>query len=171
MSACGPSARSTRPRKMDALSATVAAEKEKQPLPPSRSSTWASPSRGSQAMRQFGRNEMRRETGVALVTGAGSGIGRQVALTLDRRGWKVAGLDRNREGLEELQQQLATEQRTFVWAMADVRDPKSLLEEVRKLSRQLGPIDLLVAAAGVAGETPALGMQPEAIDRIISINL
>jgi len=122
-------------------------------------------------MGQFTRNDMRTETGVALVTGAGSGIGRQVALTLVRRGWKVAGVDRNRQGLEELEQQLDGERWRFAWTVADVTEAAALEEEVRKLSRQPGPIDLVVASAGVAGETPAVGMQPDAIARIISINL
>jgi NAD(P)-dependent dehydrogenase (short-subunit alcohol dehydrogenase family) len=114
---------------------------------------------------------MSKEIGVALVTGAGSGIGRQVALTLLRRGWKVAGVDRNQEGLEELGRLPAGERRGLVWAVADVTESSNLREEIGKLVRSLGPIDLVVACAGVAGETPAVGMQPEAIARIISINL
>ena len=47
----------------------------------------------------------------------------------------------------------------------------SLNGAVEKIGGRLGPIDLLVACAGVAGETPAVGMNPAAISRIIAVNL
>ena len=52
---------------------------------------------------------MGESLGVALVTGAASGIGRQLVIDLARRGRKAAGLDRDPEGLAGLEGDLARE--------------------------------------------------------------
>lgn len=104
---------------------------------------------------------------VALVTGAGSGVGRQLVIQLIRRGWKVGGIARRQQPLEELAKELAAQQQNFAWASADV----TLAEQVAKLETRLGPTDLLIASAGVAGDTPAVGMDADAIANIIGINL
>jgi NAD(P)-dependent dehydrogenase (short-subunit alcohol dehydrogenase family) len=114
---------------------------------------------------------MGQHTGVALVTGAGSGIGRQLAIELARRGRKVAGLDRNQDGLKASEQELARQGCCFAWRAADVTDVDDLRNAVATLGDVLGPIDLLIAGAGVAGWTPAGGMDPAAIARIIAVNL
>jgi short-subunit dehydrogenase len=109
--------------------------------------------------------------GVALVTGAGSGMGWQVSRTLARRGWRIAGVDRNAAALQELARDLAREQRAFAWGVADVTEAAPLREVVDHLTGRLGPIDLLVASAGVAGETPAVGLQAAAVAHLIGVNL
>jgi NAD(P)-dependent dehydrogenase (short-subunit alcohol dehydrogenase family) len=114
---------------------------------------------------------MRENPGMALVTGAGSGIGRQLALELARRGWRVAGLDCQPAGLTRLEGEMAAEKRNFASCLADVTDARSMREPVYEMEHRLGPVDLLIACAGVAGETPAVGMDPVAIARIIGINL
>jgi NAD(P)-dependent dehydrogenase (short-subunit alcohol dehydrogenase family) len=114
---------------------------------------------------------MRENRRAALITGAGSGIGRQLVIDLTRRGWKVAGLDRDPEGLARLEHDLAGENPQLAWGATDVTDMGSLNASVGKMEDRLGPIDLLIACAGVAGETPAVGMSPDAIARIITINL
>src|SRR5262245_34603308 len=98
---------------------------------------------------------------VALLTGSGSGIGRHVALELARRGWSVAALDNNPQGLAELKGQMEKEARCFQCAVADVTDASAVARQVGRFCRQLGHIDLLIASAGIAGETPALAMQPD----------
>jgi short-subunit dehydrogenase len=109
--------------------------------------------------------------GVALVTGAGSGIGRQLVVDLAARGWKVAGIARRQQPLEELERELQTRSCSFAWATADVADAAALADQVRSLEARQGPIDLLIASAGVAGDTHAVGMDPGAIAQIIQINL
>jgi short-subunit dehydrogenase len=106
-----------------------------------------------------------------LITGAGSGIGRQLVLDGSRRGWKIAGIDQNQHALIGVEKELRGTQRQFAWAEADVTQASTLTAQVGKLEEQLGPIDLLIACAGVAGETPAVGMDPKAINRIIEVNL
>jgi NAD(P)-dependent dehydrogenase (short-subunit alcohol dehydrogenase family) len=107
----------------------------------------------------------------ALVTGAGSGIGRQLVIELAGRGWYLTGLDHDREGLKALEHELARRGHDFAWRAADVTDVGGLKEAMAKIGDTLGPVDLLIAGAGVAGETPAVDMDPAAIARIITVNL
>jgi 2-dehydro-3-deoxy-L-rhamnonate dehydrogenase (NAD+) len=75
----------------------------------------------------------------ALVTGGASGIGRATALRLERSGAGVAVLDRDVEGLEGLA------------VAADISDSGKVTAAVEHVERELGRIDILVNAAGVAG--------------------
>jgi len=114
---------------------------------------------------------METQQRVALITGANSGIGRQLVLDLARRGWKVAGIARRSDALADLEAELAREQLAFAWGTADVTEARPLADEVAKLEGRLGPVELLIASAGVAGETPAESMDAAAIASIIQINL
>jgi short-subunit dehydrogenase len=108
---------------------------------------------------------------IVLITGAGSGIGKQLVLEGARRGWKIGGIDQSRKGLQELETELRRGRAQFAWAEADVTQAGSLTEQIGTLEERLGPVDLLIASAGVAGETPAVGMNPKAIARMIEVNL
>ncbi len=109
--------------------------------------------------------------GVVLVTGAASGIGRELTLQLARRGWQTAAIDRDRAGLKELENQLRRERLGVAWQVADVTDAAFMKWAVARLSDRLGPIDLLIASAGIVAATPATAADPEAIARIIGVNL
>ena len=76
-----------------------------------------------------------RRKGVALVTGAASGIGAAISARLTERGWKVAGLDLR--GSE-----------TDLPLTADVTDREALREAVDRTASELGPVSLLVTVAG-----------------------
>ncbi len=108
---------------------------------------------------------------VALVTGAGSGIGREVARQLAHKNWQIAALDRHLDGLKALQEELGSAGLECTWRQADVTDRASLGKNVAQMEQELGAISLLVAAAGTAGATPATLMDAEAVERIIQINL
>ncbi|WP_306214536.1 2,3-dihydro-2,3-dihydroxybenzoate dehydrogenase [Actinoplanes sp. RD1] len=82
---------------------------------------------------------------VALVTGAGQGIGRAVTRALAAGGTMVAALDRNGDGLREW---AAEEQGVFPY-VADVADPGQVDAVVATAERELGPVDILVNVAGV----------------------
>jgi NAD(P)-dependent dehydrogenase (short-subunit alcohol dehydrogenase family) len=94
-----------------------------------------------------------------------------LALVLAGGGWKVAGVDRSRGGLERLGDELGGPEIRYAWQVADVTDAAAMTRVVGELERELGPTDLLIACAGAAGETPALGMDARAIARLIAVNL
>jgi short-subunit dehydrogenase len=104
-----------------------------------------------------------------LITGAGSGIGRELAVQLVAEGARVAAVDRQREGLEKLSVELHG--RPIGTALADVTDLAALRAAVRELEGRLGPTELLIANAGIGMETSALDFRAEDVSRQIEINL
>ena len=105
----------------------------------------------------------------ALITGAGSGIGRQLAIDLAKERWAVSAIDLHEEGLAKLAIELAN--RPFAWAVADVTDPDALNAAIAELEAKNGPVDLLIASAGVGFETSALTYSAADIETIIRVNL
>jgi short-subunit dehydrogenase len=106
---------------------------------------------------------------VALITGAGSGIGRQLAIDLAKEDWAVSAVDLHEEALEKLAAELAG--KAFAWATADVTDRVALGNAVADLEEKQGPVDLLIASAGVGFETSALAYSAQDIETIIRVNL
>ena len=106
---------------------------------------------------------------VILITGAASGIGRQLALSLAAEGARIAALDLHADGLARLEADLAG--KSVATAAADVTDRSSLLAAVAGLENRLGPADLLIASAGIGIGTPALDFRPEDFEALIRVNL
>jgi NAD(P)-dependent dehydrogenase (short-subunit alcohol dehydrogenase family) len=106
---------------------------------------------------------------VALITGAASGIGQQLALSLAAEGARIAALDRNSEGLDQLAGELKG--KTVSCAVADVTDLAAVRSAVTRMEEQLGPTDLLVASAGIGIETPAVTFRVEDFTAQIQVNL
>ncbi|HYT91659.1 MAG TPA: SDR family NAD(P)-dependent oxidoreductase [Gemmataceae bacterium] len=111
---------------------------------------------------------MSTATSVALVTGAGSGLGRALALALAAEGHAIAAVDVRPEGLVELERELPGR---IAWATADVADAAALTQATADLERRLGPIDLLIANAGIGFETSALTFRAEDFAAHIRVNL
>jgi NAD(P)-dependent dehydrogenase (short-subunit alcohol dehydrogenase family) len=114
---------------------------------------------------------MKPRQSIVLITGAGSGIGRELARTLAREGYAIAALDVCEEGLRSLADELQERQQRIAWARADVIDPPGLQQAVRALEDQLGPIDVLVANAGIGTETSGLNYNIEVMNRVLNVNL
>lgn len=106
-----------------------------------------------------------------LVTGAGSGLGRGLSLRAARAGFSVAALDLHEVGLVSLAAELAKDQRPCRWATADVTDAPGLEAKIKDLESQVGPIDLVIASAGIGAETSALDFQASVMARVIGVNL
>jgi NAD(P)-dependent dehydrogenase (short-subunit alcohol dehydrogenase family) len=106
---------------------------------------------------------------VALVTGAGGGLGRHLALTLAGSGVAVAAIDLTTTSLAALASELPG--KLMAWAVADVTDRTALNEAVAKLQDRLGPIDLLIANAGIGIETSAEEFRAEDIEAQVRVNL
>ena len=108
---------------------------------------------------------------VALITGAASGLGREVARLLAQEGIAIAALDVNRDGLACLKDELTRQLRRCAIAVADVTQPAQLQAEVAGLEQQLGPIDLLLASAGIGRETSALQYSADDMNAVLNVNL
>jgi NAD(P)-dependent dehydrogenase (short-subunit alcohol dehydrogenase family) len=89
-------------------------------------------------------------SGVALVTGAGTGVGRAVSVALVAAGWLVVLAGRNRDTLEQTAAQSGEPERTAV-VPADVTDENSVLALFAAIEEQFGRLDLLVNNAGAFG--------------------
>jgi NAD(P)-dependent dehydrogenase (short-subunit alcohol dehydrogenase family) len=104
---------------------------------------------------------------VALVTGGGRGIGRGIALELAQAGMRVAVAARTRDQVEATAREIEGLALT-----ADVADRESVEEMVGETERRLGPIDLLVANAGISPDEPsAWEIEPEAWWRVLEVNV
>ena len=108
---------------------------------------------------------------VALITGAASGIGRQLALDLGRDGYAIGALDLNEDGLRALADELSRLNVRQATAFADVTDMDALVAAVASLEAQLGPTELLIASAGIGLETSGLNYRAADIAKVINVNL
>jgi NAD(P)-dependent dehydrogenase (short-subunit alcohol dehydrogenase family) len=106
---------------------------------------------------------------IILITGAGSGIGRQLARDLAAQGAKIAALDLQPGPLADLSRELAG--KPLATAVADVTDREALNKAVEQLQQQLGPADMLFASAGLGIPTPAAEFDAEAFERVVRVNL
>jgi 3-oxoacyl-[acyl-carrier protein] reductase len=109
---------------------------------------------------------------VAIVTGAGRGIGRAVALELARAGYSLCLAARSRDELEETRSQSGLPQERALIVLVDLatEDAPDLL--IGTALDCFGRIDVLVNNAGWAPpRTPLLKMRPADIDRMIAVNL
>jgi short-subunit dehydrogenase len=106
---------------------------------------------------------------VVLITGAASGIGRALALALAGEGARIAALDRQAGGLETLAVQLAG--KPVACATADVTDLAALRAAVRDMEAKLGPVDLLIASAGIGRETSAFNFNAVDLTEQVQVNL
>jgi len=103
---------------------------------------------------------------VALVTGAGTGIGRAIALRLSRAGAKVALVGRTEERLEKVAAEAPGETCSLA---ADVRDRAGIDAAFAEARARLGPLQLLVANAGLGGPNELDGK--DRFDDIVATNL
>ncbi len=108
---------------------------------------------------------------VAVVTGAGSGIGRETAMALAAEGARVVVTDVNEVTARETVELLEGRGREARAHGLDVSDPAQVNQLARQLEHSIGTPAILVNNAGIAVGGYFLDTSPESWERIISINL
>jgi NAD(P)-dependent dehydrogenase (short-subunit alcohol dehydrogenase family) len=111
-------------------------------------------------------------TKVALVTGAGSGIGRTVALALSGVGYQLVLAGRRKEALEETVAMAGTAQGSALAVAADISDPAAVRALFSQTEQAFGRLDLLFNNAGVGIPSAALeDVTAEQWQRVVQTNL
>ena len=108
---------------------------------------------------------------VAVVTGAGRGIGRAIARRFAAEGVGVAVLDANGTAAAATAAEIERGGGRALGLAADVTDETAVAEAVRRTCAELGGVHILVTAAGVSRPTRLLDMDRATWDFIIGVNL
>ncbi|MCW7539346.1 glucose 1-dehydrogenase [Aquabacterium sp. A7-Y] len=109
---------------------------------------------------------------VAMVTGAGGGIGREIARALAAAGATVVAVDLSRQALQSSAEALQAEGLSIVTLEADVGDAAAVEAAVRRIVTEHGRLDIAVNNAGIEEEHTKLADGDEALfDRIMRVNV
>lgn len=109
---------------------------------------------------------------VALITGAGSGIGKATALLFAKEGAKVAALGRTEEELKETVSQIQDADGEAMSVKADISKPDQMQQAMQQVVDQWGRLDIVFANAGINGVwAPLEELDPDEWDKTINVNL
>ena len=114
---------------------------------------------------------MRLKDRVAVVTGAGAGIGRAIASLFAREGAAVTLFDVDRRALDDSADAIRAEGGTCLAVEGDVSVPASVSAAIETTVQEWGGVDILVANAGVAIGGSVVDMDEDAWSRILNVNL
>jgi 2,3-dihydro-2,3-dihydroxybenzoate dehydrogenase len=107
------------------------------------------------------------ESKVALVTGAAQGIGAVIAAALAADGGAVAAVDINQSKLDDVVSRLGERGRAYA---ADVRDGSAVDTLVKRVENEMGPVGILVNAAGVLRTGPVADMSDDDWTSVFEVN-
>lgn len=107
---------------------------------------------------------------VALVTGAGQGIGFAIAQRLSKDGFAVAVVDYNPETAKQAAANLEKAGGKAIALVADVSKRDQVFTAVEEARKQLGDLNVIVNNAGIAPTTPIEEIDEKIIDRVFAIN-
>lgn len=108
----------------------------------------------------------------ALVTGAGSGIGKAAALRLAKAGAKVAVLSRTKEEIDAVAAEIEAAGGMAISLPGDTSDDADMKNAVAKVVEAFGSLDIVVANAGINGVwAPIEDIKPDEWDKTLSVNL
>jgi len=113
---------------------------------------------------------MRFKGKVVLVTGAGRGIGKEIALSFAREGAKLALFDLNEEGLKQVKQEIDTISQAEYF-LVNVTDLQQVIEGVNKIINKFSRVDILINNAGITRDNLLLRLKEEDWDSVLSVNL
>ncbi|MBD1944328.1 SDR family oxidoreductase [Coleofasciculus sp. FACHB-712] len=109
---------------------------------------------------------------VALITGAGSGIGKAAAVLLAKEGAKIAALGRTEDELNEVVAQIQQAGGEAIPVLADISETEEMQQAVQQIINQWGRLDIVFANAGINGVwAPIEELEPGEWDKTIKVNL
>lgn len=108
---------------------------------------------------------------VALITGAGRGIGRATAIAFAQEGIHVGLVGRTLENLKKVEAELKEYGVKVAIAAADVSDIDSITGAVESIRTELGPIDILINNAGISKFGSFMELTPEEWTNILNVNV
>lgn len=115
---------------------------------------------------------MRLEGKVALITGAGSGIGKAAALRLANEGARIVALSRTMDEVQATVDEVERSGGSGLAVEADISDPSAMKAALGKVADEFGRLDVVFANAGVNGVwAPLDELEPDEWDRTMAINL
>lgn len=116
---------------------------------------------------------MRLKDKIALVTGAASGIGREICRLFYEEGALIAALDISAEGLQETAELAGAgkDKERFLTLQTDIAKVPEIVENVKKAGDHFGRIDILVNCAGIQVSIPIGSVTEEDWHRTVDINL
>lgn len=108
---------------------------------------------------------------VVLVTGAGQGIGRAIALRLARDGADIALVDVKQDKLNAVADEVAAAGRKATTFVADVTKREQVYAAVNHAEKELGGFDVIVNNAGIAQVQALADVTPEEVEKILKVNV
>lgn len=114
----------------------------------------------------------RLENKIALITGAGSGIGKEIMLLFAREGCKVIATDISESRISELEKETSSFEGNIKLLHGDVCDPKHIEELVTNCLNSFGSVDILVNNAGIMDNFEAVDTVDEAEwNKVLNTNI
>jgi 2-keto-3-deoxy-L-fuconate dehydrogenase len=113
---------------------------------------------------------MKLEQRVAVITGAGSGIGRAMALLFAREGARILAADMNGDAAEETAGQIVASGGRCVRLKVDVTQPGQVRHMIERAQSEYGRIDILCNNAGIGSTTDVIACEPDEWDRVMTVN-
>jgi meso-butanediol dehydrogenase/(S,S)-butanediol dehydrogenase/diacetyl reductase len=114
---------------------------------------------------------MRLQNKVAVITGAGQGIGRAIALRLARDGAHIAIVDLNEAKTQAVAEEVKKIGRKATTFKADVTKREEVYAAVEHAEKALGGFDVMVNNAGIAQVQPLADVTPAEVDQILKVNV
>ena len=114
---------------------------------------------------------MKLEQRVAVITGAGSGIGQAMALLFAREGARVLAADVNREAAEATAARVSEAGGTCQALTVNVVEPEQVRNMIEQARSSYGRLDILCNNAGIGSTTSVVECEPDEWDRVMAVNV
>src|SRR5437764_1180101 len=109
---------------------------------------------------------------VALITGAGSGIGKAAAILLAKEGALIAALDEDPKEAQKVADEIKCNKGEALPIGADISQPDQMQKAIKQITDKWNRLDIVFANAGINGKwAPIEELSPEDWDKTLGVNL